>query len=84
MKDAAGQRIRRDAARSRGACTTCCRRPAKNGRVRCVECDDRQRAIQGWQGGGRRSPLKAPRFVEVRARDVLVPVRVSFEIGVTG
>ena len=32
-------KIRRDAARSRGDCTTCCKRPAVTGSCRCVECN---------------------------------------------
>lgn len=35
----ASQRARRDAARAAGLCTTCRKRPAEQGRCRCVECD---------------------------------------------
>jgi hypothetical protein len=33
------QAARRAAARARGDCGTCCKRPAQPGRFRCVECD---------------------------------------------
>lgn len=76
VRTAAQQQTRRDRARLRGDCTTCCKRPAKPGRCRCEQCDDYQRALQNWQGGTWR---REPRFIQVHARGTLVPVRVSFE-----
>jgi hypothetical protein len=71
------QRNRRDKARERGDCTTCCKRPAKPGRARCAYCDDYQRTIQGWQGGER----KRRAFIEVRGLVTLVACVASFELG---
>jgi hypothetical protein len=35
---AAYQKARRDAARAKGLCGQCCKRPAENGFFRCTEC----------------------------------------------
>ena len=45
MTKAQHQAARRSAARARGDCGICCRRPAKPGRFRCVECTSNKRAV---------------------------------------
>ncbi len=38
------QKARRDAARAKGDCGTCCKQPAQPGRFRCTDCDAKRKA----------------------------------------